>query len=47
MKSSKVKSSKQARRLKARQDSWATISASDNQGRSGRLSFIKPGSNKK
>lgn len=34
-------------RLKARQDSWNLISASDKTGKSGRLSFVKPGSNKK
>lgn len=44
---SKVKSKKQAKRLKARQDAWDKISSSDKTGKSGRYAYTKPGSNKK
>lgn len=46
MKVAKVKSSKQRARLAGRIAEWEKISASDKTGKSGRLSFIKPGSNK-
>lgn len=44
---SKVKSTKQALRLKARIDGWERISTSDKVGKSGKPTFRKPGSNKK
>lgn len=47
MKNSKVKSTKQALRLKARKDAWATIPASEKIGKSGRYAWTEPGSNKK
>lgn len=44
---SKVKSTKQARRLAGRISAWEKISASDKVGKSGKYTFHKPGSNKK
>lgn len=44
---SKVKSKKQKLRVKGRQDEWDKIPAADKVGKSGRYSFIRPGSNKK
>lgn len=44
---SKVKHRKQQARLAARVAEWEIIKASDKTGKSGRLSFTKPGSNKK
>lgn len=44
---SKVKSSKQARRLNDRISGWERVSTSEKYGKSGKPTFRKPGSNKK
>lgn len=44
---SKVKSSKQRARLLARIETWERIPASTKTGKSGKMAYTKPGSNKK